>query len=123
MADKSYKAFERRVARRLGGRRLASTGEKAGVDVVVEGFSVIQCKLGRRMPAYLEDWLAGIRVAAKDRWAGYVPLVVWKPKGTDDAGALVILRLDDWAEMHGADPSGLGRPLGALDATRPRPPQ
>ena len=104
MPDKSYKAFERRVARRLGGRRLASTGEKAGVDVVVEGFSVAQCKLGYRPPASLRRWLAGIvRATEHGRWAGYIPLVIWKGKGQSakDADALVILRLDDWTQLHG----------------------
>ena len=76
MADKSWKSFERRVAARVGGRRLACTGEKDGVDVAAHPF-VYQCKLRRGLPSYLRDWLKGI-VAAGERSDGATGVVVWK---------------------------------------------
>ena len=98
MADKSWKAFERRLARRVGGKRLACTGEKDGVDVDAGPF-VYQAKLRRGLPSYLSEWLRGI-VAAGER-ANAVGVVVWKPPRARDDDALVILRLRDWQALHG----------------------
>ena len=33
MADKAWKAFERRIAERVGGKRIPVTGERDGADV------------------------------------------------------------------------------------------
>ena len=65
MADKSWKAFERRLAHRVGGRRIPVTGERDGADVIAGPF-VYQAKLRRGLPSYLRDWLRGI-VAAGER--------------------------------------------------------
>ena len=98
MADKSWKAFERRLARRVGGRRIPVTGERDGADVIAGPF-VYQAKLRRGMPSYLRDWLRGI-VAAGER-SGTTGVVVWKaPRALDDE-AVVILRLADWQDLHG----------------------
>ena len=59
-----------------------------------------QSKLGRRCPAYLREWLAGI-VAAGDR-RRLVGVVIWKPKGTRDREALVVV-----AESRDADVSSV----------------
>ena len=66
MADRSWKAFERRIAARVGGRRLACTGEKDGVDVDAGPF-VYQAKLRRGLPSYLRTWVDGIVETAKRR--------------------------------------------------------
>ena len=76
MADKSWKAFERRLAKRVGGRRIPVTGERDGADVVAPAF-VYQCKLRRGLPSYLREWLRGI-VAAGERSGGSTGVVVWK---------------------------------------------
>ena len=49
--DKSWKAFERRLAKRVGGKRIPVTGERDGADVDAGPF-VYQCKLR------LKDWEA-----------------------------------------------------------------
>ena len=79
MPDKAWKAFERRLATRLGGRRIPVTGERDGADIVAGPF-VYQAKLRQRMPSYLRDWLRGIVGAAErapslDQCTG---IVVWK---------------------------------------------
>lgn len=96
MADKTWKAFERRVAKRLRGRRIEHTGERAGVDVNAPPFCY-QVKLGRRMPAYLREWLDGIATAR----ATQIGAVVWKPLYARDEDAVVVLRLKDWQDLHG----------------------
>ena len=98
MPDKSWKAYERRLARRMGGKRLACTGEKDGVDVIAGPF-VYQAKLRRGMPSYLRAWLKGI-VAAGER-SGTTGVVVWKAPNARDDDAVVVLRLRDWQDWHG----------------------
>ena len=98
MADKSWKAFERRLARRVGGRRIPVTGERDGADVIAGPF-VYQAKLRRGLPSYLRDWLRGI-VAAGER-SGTTGVVVWKQPNARDDDAVVVLRLEDWQDLHG----------------------
>ena len=98
--DRSWKAFERRLAHRMGGRRIPVTGERDGADVVDGSSFVYQCKLRRGLPSYLREWLRGI-VAAGER-TGATGIVIWKaPRALDD-DALVILRLADWQALHGS---------------------
>ena len=110
MADKSWKAFERRIAKRVGGKRIPVTGERDGADVVAGPF-VYQVKLRRGVPSYLRAWLRGI-VAAGERKGGSTGVVVWKaPHGRDD-DAVVVLRLRDWQDWHGCENVQKERPAG-----------
>ena len=77
MSDRSWKAFERRAATRLGGRRVPVTGERDGADVVAGSF-VYQAKLRRGVPAYLRQWLRGIVGAAERADGDVTGVVVWK---------------------------------------------
>ena len=99
MADKSWQAFERRIAKRIGGKRIPVTGERDGADVVGGGPFVYQAKLRRGLPSYLCEWLRGI-TAAGER-VNAIGCVVWKAPHKPDDDALVILRLKDWQELHG----------------------
>ena len=99
MPDKSWKAFERRLAKRLGGKRIPVTGERDGADVDAGPF-VYQAKLRRGLPSYLREWLRGI-VAAGERSGGATGVVVWKAPNARDDDAVVVLRLKDWQDLHG----------------------
>jgi len=109
MSDRKDKAFERRVAKRLGGRRIPTTGEKHGIDVDC-GWLVVQCKNGYRMPGYLQDWLKGIQKQAKresdaKEWSrSTTGIVVWRSGGQamDDDDAIVMMSLKDFVDLHGA---------------------
>ena len=98
MADTSWKSFERRVAKRVGGRRLACTGEKDGVDVDAGPF-VYQAKLRRGVPSYLRSWLSGIVEAGAHQ--GSIGVLIWKAPNARDDNSLVLLRLKDWEDLHG----------------------
>ena len=98
--DKSWKAFERRIAARVGGKRIPVTGERDGADVVVDGVFCYQAKLRRGVPSYLRDWLRGI-TAAGER-SGTTGVVIWKQPGARDDDAVVVLRMRDWCDLHGA---------------------
>ena len=55
MADKSWKAFERRLARRVGGRRIPVTGERAGADVIVDNDQPLLFAPGELLACGLRD--------------------------------------------------------------------
>ena len=97
MADKSWKKFERRLAKRVGGKRIPVTGlDRAGADVVAGQF-VYQAKLRKGVPSYLREWLDGI--TASGERAGKVGIVAWKAPREKDADTIVVLRLKDWEEI------------------------
>jgi hypothetical protein len=100
-ARSTWKNWERRVAARLGGRRIPVSGiDRHGADVESNVFCY-QVKLRQGMPAYLLDWLAGICATATCR--GKVGVVIWKTpgRGRPDDDAVVVLRLRDWTALHG----------------------
>jgi hypothetical protein len=101
LSDRSWKAFERRLARDVGRARIPVTGERAGADFE-DGMFCYQAKLGRGMPSYLREWLAGIRAAGQARRPEKLGIVVWKPKHSQDADAVVLLSWRDWLALHGA---------------------
>ena len=108
--DKAWKAFERRIAERVGGKRIPVTGERDGADVVAGPF-VYQAKLRRGLPSYLRDWLRGI-VAAGER-SGATGVVIWKAPNARDDDAVVVLRLKDWQDWHGCDTQQREKPAGS----------
>ena len=120
MPDKSWKAFERRLAKRVGGKRIPVTGlDRAGADVVAGPF-VYQAKLRRGLPSYLREWLRGI-VAAGER-KNAIGIVVWKaPRALDD-DALVILRLKDWQALHGSGKNETPDPIKSSVSFKSAPP-
>ena len=101
MADKSWKAFERRIAERVGGKRIPVTGlDRAGADVVAGQF-VYQAKLRRGLPSYLRTWIDGIVETAKRKNA--TGIVVWKQPGERVDDSIVLMKLKDWQKLHGAE--------------------
>ena len=98
MSDFAWKAYERRLAHRLGGRRIPCTGEKDGVDVDAGPFCY-QAKLRRGVPSYLRSWLSGIVEAGARK--GSIGIVIWKAPNARDDDSVVLLRLKDWEDLHG----------------------
>jgi hypothetical protein len=98
MADKSWKAFERRLCRDMGTERIAVTGERHGSDGTTSLFC-FQFKLRRSLPGWLWDWLGGIVASAAV--SGKVGVLVLKKPRQEDTEALVVLRWKDWCDLHG----------------------
>jgi hypothetical protein len=95
----TWKAYERRIAVALGGKRIPVTGlDRHGADVVTTMFHV-QVKRGQRFPSYLREWLDGICGTAKD--AAKVGVVVWNCKGGRDDESVVVMRFKDFQDLHG----------------------
>jgi hypothetical protein len=94
----TWKAYETRVAKDLGGRRIPVTGiDRHGADVECPLFNV-QIKLRRSLPAWLFDWLGGICSTTPEGKVGI--LILRKPR-QEDNDALVVLRYRDWIQLHG----------------------
>lgn len=107
MADRTWKAFERRMARMFETERIPAAGvmgrhQKDAADFQTARFS-FQAKKGYQPPSYLRSWLSGIVTIAQA--SGRIGVVVWGGKGEQDSEAFVILRASDFAEIA----SALGR--------------
>jgi hypothetical protein len=98
-ARSTWKSWEWRVGRDLGGRRIPVTGIDRGDRDVEAGMFWYQLKLRKSLPAWLFDWLDGIRRAAQP--VGKTGVLVLRKPRMDDADALVILRYADWVALHG----------------------
>jgi hypothetical protein len=89
-------AFERDVARQLGGRRVGQYGDK--VDVDVPGYLRAQCKVGSSYPERIDGWLRAIPVEA-----GLLRAVVLgdAPGSGGKRRTLIVMDLAEYAAWHG----------------------
>lgn len=100
MTDKSWKAWERRVARLFKGkRRGAYTGDggQGKNDIIVEGWS-IEVKLLSR-PTYQQMFDACLQAEVNKENDLDIPVAIVKKKNARDNDALVILRLEQFKEF------------------------
>ena len=98
-ARKTWKAYELRVAKDCGGRRIPVTGiDRAGADVETPMFS-LQIKLRKSLPAWLFDWLGGICASAQT--TNRIGVLVLRTPRMKDADALVVVRYQDWISLIG----------------------
>lgn len=89
-------AFERTVAKKLGGRKTGPLGGRD--DVMVGEFAAIQTKRAARFSlTEARTYLADLRRTYPTR----VPLVVHALPG--ERGGVVILAFEDWEALHGAE--------------------
>lgn len=98
MADKGWKAAERRMARDVGSERIPVTGERHGADFA-DGIAVYQLKVRRAIPGWLWDWLSGIQGTGQR--AGKAGVLVLKRPRERDEDAVVVLSWRDWTALHG----------------------
>jgi hypothetical protein len=91
MADKTWKAFERRVAKIIGGVRHPITGRE-GPDVTSQWLSV-ECKHRKKLPSWMRIALDGVRAQTPKEKLG---IVVIHEKGRQDS--YVLLSLSDFKE-------------------------
>ena len=88
--DKSWKAYERRLAfDRLDGKR---TGPTYKEDVESKYFS-LEAKLLKSLPKMMQK---AYEQAVKNCPAEKIPVVIAKEKGRNDGNAYVLLSYQDW---------------------------
>ena len=96
MADKAWKAYERRSANRWGTVRIGPTGDD-GADFVSE-FLYVQCKLRKSIPLWLLEAIDNAVNAAKGTEKKGVALV--KKLNMRDDDSIVLMRLKDFEEFY-----------------------
>jgi len=96
MADKTWKAAERRIAAMLGGKRNGPTGTpQADIDA---GWLQVECKHRADLPQWLVNSVQQARQHCQHDQLGVAVLhEAGKPYGR----SLVVLRLDDWVDWFG----------------------
>ncbi len=97
MKQQTWKSHERRVAARLGGRRLGATGV-SNEDVSTPTLA-IECKHRSSLPAWLGTALTKVRAHGKQQ--GKAGIVVIHELGRHDS--LCLLALSDFVRLTGQD--------------------
>ena len=96
MGDRAWKAFERKVAKILGGKRIPSSGAAPGFKGDVEHpLFFIECKHGLQIPKTIVSWYLKAKEQAKKE--SKIPIVVMKPRGKHDE--YVFISLTDFAKL------------------------
>ena len=98
MADKGWKAAERRFAGDVGSARKPCDGSRAGADFE-DSLCCYQLKIRRMIPGWLWTWLGGVQATA--RTSGRIGVLVLKHPRQRDTEALVVLAWQDWIDLHG----------------------
>ena len=105
MTDRPWKATERAIARRFGGRRtgvIEQWGHPGVADVYTDWLAV-EVKERRALPAWLHLALSQARAGATPE---QLPLVVLHESGRRHDGDMVLLRLSDFEDWFGRGSSG-----------------
>jgi hypothetical protein len=93
--SKTWKAVERAVARRLGGRRVRVTG-RGGAPDVEHALLSVEVKHRKELPRWLKHAMAQAVAPARD---GKIGVVVLHEAGSRHEQDLVVLRLGDLEEL------------------------
>lgn len=107
MPDKAWKAFERTIAKKFGGkRRGAHTGYKGNPrnDIIVDGYS-IECKLLSR-PTFQQMMDACVQAEDSRDDIFDIPLAIVKKKGDRVKNSLVIMRMEQFERFFVSRPNG-----------------
>lgn len=96
MPDVTWKAVERRLAKRLHGRRLGATG-RSGPDVLTSWLAC-EVKSRRRLPQWLHEAIAQARAGAGDN---RLAVAILHETGQRHDGDLVVMTLRDFCAWFG----------------------
>jgi len=112
-----WKRFERELARDMGTERIPSTGARHGADFQTDMFFGQAKRRKDCLPAEVLGWLDAAHVAAAAQGEGRTPIVVIQRRGKSTKEAVVLLRWEDWRELHGVsrEPILLDGPGAAVD--------
>jgi len=98
-ARATWKSAERRCAADLDGQRIPVTGiDRDGADVVTPLFHC-QIKLRKALPAWIWEWLDGIRGTAIPQ--GKIGILILKKPRQRDTEGLVVLSYGDFVDLVG----------------------
>ena len=96
MGDATWKAIERKICAKFGGKRSGPTG-KMGPDCVETAPFALQIKHRKNVPQWLTD--AHVQ-CLNDAPRGTLPLLVLHPKGWAIGESLIVIRLATFIEWY-----------------------
>lgn len=99
MADKSWKAFERSLAKAVGTERIPVSGREGDCDFEDGAFRYQAKRRGRAISKQLSDWLDATRTRATAHGKTGVLVVHRARRSVGDA--VVLLSFKDWCDWHG----------------------
>ena len=99
--DKPWKAFERRVAKSIGGRRRGTDHTDSYEDVEHSIFSV-ECKLLAKVS--YADFLAAAKQSERNAPKDKIPIAILKKKQKRDSDALVVMRYETFLSHINSQP-------------------
>ena len=101
MSEKRWKAVERAIMSRLGGKRIPVTGRIRGEAADGEhDWLSPEIKHKNKLPDWLHDAMAQAVASQRN---GQLPVVVLHQQGKRHADDYVIVRLGDWCDWFGTD--------------------
>ena len=93
MADKIWKAFERRIAKYIGGERVPVSGRARGDKPDIDhSWLSVECKYKQRLPFWLHDAMAQAEASAMPR---QLPCVILGERGKETGESFIVFRLRD----------------------------
>lgn len=91
--DKAWKAFERRVARYIGGERVPVSGRARGDKPDIQhNWLSPECKYKQKLPDWIHDAMAQAEAAAMPR---QMPCLILGEKGAETGECYIVFRLRD----------------------------
>jgi len=100
--SKAWKGYETRICRDHGVERKPVSGrqtDKDGDDCEGHMMFLIQCKLTKALPKWLETVVRG--AASKARDTNRIGITVIKRPNIADDHGIVLLEYADWRDLHG----------------------
>ena len=97
----SWKAFELRVAKAVGGQRRGAqfVDREGGLDDIVHDHWSIECKLLTRVT--YGSLVAAVRQSERNCRDGQCPVAIVKKKSARDEDALVCMSFREWQKWYG----------------------
>ena len=94
MADKAWKACERRVAKYIGGERVPVTGRQRGdAPDIDHNWLSVEVKYRARLPAWIHDAMDQAKASMKG--PRQMPCVILCEKGKETGESYIMFRLSD----------------------------
>lgn len=99
MADKAWKACERRVAKFIGGKRVPVTGRARGDAPDIEHpWLSVEVKYRQKVPDWIKDAMSQARASKKRQHD--LPVVILCEKGEETGKAFLITPLSDFRDRY-----------------------
>ena len=93
MADKLWKAFERRIAKYIGGERVPITGRQRGdAPDIAHNWLAVECKYRKTVPEWLKDAMRQAKASAR---GSQTPVVIIGERGTETGRCFAVFELEE----------------------------